>query len=473
MHSTTSRNQRTWAALRTSVSAFAVLLGVLMCGGTGGWAADPLHVATMPLNPQGLVRELAAAYVEKTGEPVAVTRCSGFDELATGLTLGRFDGVVGTCVGSGAAVVERGLVMPETEETIYYHRLAILLPPGNPRQIMCAEDLDRRGLRIGVFDIHTKGPLVDKLKGSATVISEDQQLLLDLLEEGRLDAVLSWDCFGRVRPDLVTIRAARRVAGEGAVMAAPAFVASNTDRRVEAEAFLDFCADSDEARDIMLGHGLMLSDGSGEQYRGPDHKFMPVYRYLAKQIAQDYADGRANCLDIGCGEGQITVGLAQISDLEVTGLDVEPEVLELAQRYAQECEIDDSRIHWVCADAHSLPYPDNSFDLIVSRGSMPFWRDHVQAVREILRVLRPGGLAFIGGGSGRLCPPEVWEQVRPGGGTDKEVGEVFHFPFPMGNFDALIARAEIAKYRVITEGGRWLEFRKPRGDCTAITGGAK
>lgn len=254
-------------------------------------------------------------------------------------------------------------------------------------------------------------------------------------------------------------------------MPAPCFIGSATARRNEAERFLQFCADSDAARDILLRHSLLPWDGSGEQYSGANHRFMPVYGYLAKQIAQDYASGRSNCLDLGCGEGQITVELARITDLEVTGLDIEPEVLELGRRYAQECGLDGSRLHWVCADVHSLPYPDNSFDLIVSRGSIPFWRDHVQATREILRVLRPGGIAFIGGGAGRLCPPEIWEQVRPGGGTGKEVGEIFHFPFPLANLDALMTRVGVAEYRVVTEGGNWLEFRKSPAGFIADKGG--
>ena len=457
-------------SLPGSAALLALLIGVCLCGGIGASAADPLHIATMPLNPPQLVRDLAAVYVEKTGQPVAVICCSGFDELAAGLAAGRFDAVVGTCIASGAALVDRGLVIPETRKVIYYHRLAVLLPQGNPRQIMGAEELERPGLRIGLFDIHTKGPLLEKLRAHATVVSNDQQLLLDLLEQGRLDAVLSWDCFGAVRPGLVTARLPRRIAGEGAAMPAPCFVGTATARRSEAERFLHFCADSDEARDILLRHSLMLSDGSDEHYRGADHRFMPVYRYLAKQIAEDYASTRSSCLDLGCGEGQITVELARITELEVTGLDIEPEVLELGRRYAQECSMDGSRLHWVCADVHSLPYPENSFDLIVSRGSMPFWRDHVQATKEILRVLRPGGIAFIGGGAGRLCPPEVWEQVRPGGGTDKEVGEVFHFPFPLGNPDALMTRVGVADYRVVTEGGTWLEFRKSPAGFAASGG---
>jgi SAM-dependent methyltransferase len=121
--------------------------------------------------------------------------------------------------------------------------------------------------------------------------------------------------------------------------------------------------------------------------------------------------------------------------------------------------------HWLGGEPVVTEQPnptvaETSFDLIGSRGSMPFWRDHVQAMKEIPRVLRPGGIASIGGGPGRLCPPEIWEPVPPGGGTGKEVGEVFHFPFPPGNLDALITRVGTAHHRVLTEGGSWLELRK-------------
>ena len=61
--------------------------------------------------------------------------------------------------------------------------------------------------------------------------------------------------------------------------------------------------------------------------------------------------------------------------------------------------------------------------------------------------------------------------MRPGGGTGKAVGEVFHFPFPIGNLDALMTRVGICEYRTITEGGRWLEFGKASGDCGSHIGG--
>lgn len=454
------------AAFRATVGMVLTLLAALTVQGFG-FAAEPLQVATMPLNPAQAIRDLAAAYAEDTGEPATVTVCGSFDELASGLRSGRFDVVLGTCANSAEALVERGLVRPDTRRALYYHRMAIMLPPGNPARILSAADVDRAGLRIGLFDIHMHGPLVERVKPEATIVCRDQRLLLDMLERGELDAVLTWDCFGGVRPDLATMRLPRRVAGEEAAMPAPCFIGANTERVMEANLFLDFCTDSPKARDTLLSHALVLWDGADERYQGADHKFMPVYRYVARQIVQDYAAGRKSCLDLGCGEGQMTVEIAGLSDLEVTGLDIEPEVLELARRYADECGVDESRVHWVCADVHALPYPDGSFDLVVSRGSMPFWRDQEAAVREIRRVLRPGGVAFIGGGSGRLCPVEVWNSVRPGGDVGKEVGEVFDFPFPMGNMHALMTRAGICDYRAINEGGHWVEFHKPTAATTA------
>ena len=157
----------------------------------------------------------------------------------------------------------------------------------------------------------------------------------------------------------------------------------------------------------------------------------------------------------------MTVEVQKATGLEVTGLDIEPEALELAGQYAKECGIPDSRIHWACADVHSLPFPDNSFDLVVSRGSIPFWRDHRLAAREIMRVLRPGGVALVGGGSGRLMPKEEWEKIRPGAGTDKPIEQIFHFPFPMSDLAVAMTRAGIADYRLMTEGGTWVEFHKP------------
>ena len=122
----------------------------------------------------------------------------------------------------------------------------------------------------------------------------------------------------------------------------------------------------------------------------------------------------------------------------------------------------------MAADVHALPFRDNSFDLVISRGSIFFWRDQSTALREIVRVLKPGGYAFIGGGYGRLLPKEEWEKIHPGLDPATNAAKVFNFPFPLDNVPALMARAGICDYRHITEGGTWIELQKTAAACQAV-----
>jgi len=448
-------------AKRVLVALIAV--GLAWCGGLAGHAAEPLRIGALPVSPPELAHELGSAYAASADVPVAVTVCKGFDEIRDSLQAGRFDVVFGTCPGSAKKLAELGLVVPESDTVIYYYRLAMMIAAGNPRGIFRAEDLARSDVRVGLCTTHAAGPLAEKLKTTAAVVSTDRDLLLDLLEQGRLDVVVGLDSCGGVRPELVTIRLPRRAAGEGAAIPGHAFIAKSTSRQADAQAFLDFCAKSDEARKIMLNRALMLQDGSdaGSYQRGARSRTMPVYQALAQQIAEDYAVQARAILDLGCGPGEMTVEIAKATQAEVTGLDIEPETIELGGQYADECGVG-SRMHWVAADVHALPFADSSFDVVVSRGSIFFWRDQVTALREVMRVLRPGGVAFIGGGYGRLFPKSEWEKIHPGVDPNTNAARVFHFPFPLTSIPALMARAGINDYHHITEGGTWIEFRKPR-----------
>ena len=64
----------------------------------------------------------------------------------------------------------------------------------------------------------------------------------------------------------------------------------------------------------------------------------------------------------------------------------------------------ENRLSAVVGSAESLPFPDNTVDLVVSRGSIFFWNDPVKGLREVQRVLRTGGKAYIGGGAGSGYP---------------------------------------------------------------------
>lgn len=127
--------------------------------------------------------------------------------------------------------------------------------------------------------------------------------------------------------------------------------------------------------------------------------FAPVYPVLAEQIINRTGISQGYCLDIGCGGGYLGLALARISELETILFDESQDMLKLARGYIGQSGLE-SRVKTLLGDVHDIPLADESINLVVSRGSMFFWENRVQAFREIYRVLAIGGAAMIGGGFG-------------------------------------------------------------------------
>ena len=85
----------------------------------------------------------------------------------------------------------------------------------------------------------------------------------------------------------------------------------------------------------------------------------------------------------------------------MTGLDLDPTMIERARANAEPAVAADRRPDFVAGGVAALPFPDDSFDLVVSTLSMHHWADATAGQAEIGRVLRPGGRAL------------VWD-IRPG-----------------------------------------------------------
>lgn len=98
-------------------------------------------------------------------------------------------------------------------------------------------------------------------------------------------------------------------------------------------------------------------------------------------------------LDLASGTGEPAISLAsQVGDHgHVTALDLSADLLEIAAQRARTRGLKNFTTQQ--ADAHSLPFPDNSFDLATSRFGVMFFREPVRALRELRRVLRPGARA--------------------------------------------------------------------------------
>ncbi|HEX5034935.1 MAG TPA: class I SAM-dependent methyltransferase [bacterium] len=104
-------------------------------------------------------------------------------------------------------------------------------------------------------------------------------------------------------------------------------------------------------------------------------------------------------LDVACGTGVVAVTAARLG-AQVSGIDLTPPLLEQARENSRIAEVE---VDWVEGDAEALPFPDASFDTVLSQYGHMFAPRPEVAVAEMLRVLKPGGtLAFS------TWPPEFF-----------------------------------------------------------------
>ena len=108
-------------------------------------------------------------------------------------------------------------------------------------------------------------------------------------------------------------------------------------------------------------------------------------------MALDLLDPKAGerLLDVGIGGGGLLAKLLRTRPRLLAGVDVSSAAIERARRlFARRAEI-------VHASAESLPFPDGSFDGATSVSVLHFWADLDPPLREIARMLRPGGRLVV------------------------------------------------------------------------------
>ena len=98
-------------------------------------------------------------------------------------------------------------------------------------------------------------------------------------------------------------------------------------------------------------------------------------------------------LDVGCGPGSITLGLAEaVAPGEAVGIDRQPAQLELARALAATRGV---AARFDVGDIYELPFADASFDAVFANGLLMHLHDPARAFAELRRVLRPGGTAGV------------------------------------------------------------------------------
>ena len=123
----------------------------------------------------------------------------------------------------------------------------------------------------------------------------------------------------------------------------------------------------------------------------------------------DKLPARRTVLDVGCGIGGSSRILAQDYNFEVTGVTISPQQVKRAQELTPK----DVTAQFAVDDAMALSFPDASFDVVWSVEAGPHMPDKAVFARELLRVLKPGGILVVADWNqrdDRTIPLNFWEK---------------------------------------------------------------
>jgi ubiquinone/menaquinone biosynthesis C-methylase UbiE len=136
--------------------------------------------------------------------------------------------------------------------------------------------------------------------------------------------------------------------------------------------------------------GMGMEGSIARWYERNTAKDMAEFRHLAGRIAGFLPAGSA-VLEVAPGPGFLAVELAK-RGFAVTGLDISRTFVELARKNAESAGVS---IGFQQGDASHTPFADRSFDFLVCRAAFKNFADPIGALKEMQRVLKPGGRGLI------------------------------------------------------------------------------
>lgn len=138
------------------------------------------------------------------------------------------------------------------------------------------------------------------------------------------------------------------------------------------------------------GHGMGPMNDPGRYERVSGRLAGRLYRRVARDVTALRLPDGARVLDVGTGPGTMPRRIAASAPgLLIDAIDVSPEMIAWAQQEAT------PGVTFAVADVAALPWPDATFDVVVSTLSQHHWADVDAGLREVRRVLRPGGQAWV------------------------------------------------------------------------------
>lgn len=126
--------------------------------------------------------------------------------------------------------------------------------------------------------------------------------------------------------------------------------------------------------------------GKGESM---EHDHWPITKPVLELMRVAPTD---NLLDVGCGAGWLSRILAKgVPEGRVVGMDISDEMIHHARR----ASVNFTNLVFVVGEVNEIPWERNFFDKVISVESSYYWPDPAKGLREIFRVVREGGSAWI------------------------------------------------------------------------------
>jgi len=184
-----------------------------------------------------------------------------------------------------------------------------------------------------------------------------------------------------------------------------------------------------------------------------------IYPYLALQIAEVCRKDSGVVLELGPFSGGISVELVKRHPgFNITIADRSSKVLDYLDREIRSLEL--SKSITIKKTAFSpLVFEDAEFDLVISRGVFFFLDENGDLFKEIFRVLKDGGLAFIGGGFGKDTPKELIDEISDESRVLND--RLGRKRISLAELEKIIRRTGLVEScRIVEAGGLWIVIDK-------------
>jgi ubiquinone/menaquinone biosynthesis C-methylase UbiE len=210
--------------------------------------------------------------------------------------------------------------------------------------------------------------------------------------------------------------------------------------------------------------GLPMEGVIASWYAKTTFKDLNRHKLVANDLVQKIPVN-GSILEIAPGPGYFCIELAKLGNFQITGLDISKSFVEIARKNAAEAGL---KIDFREGNASAMPFKDNTFDFTFCQAAFKNFSEPVKAIREMYRVLKPGGVAVILDMRSDASAQDIEREVN-GMGLDR-INRFFvkwtfdqmllKSAYSVESMKSMIAQTPFEKYKLTVKGigfQAWLE----------------